>query len=121
MRRKERTISVAFVIVGAILGSVLGEVLGAYYPFMRAGLHFGIPDFTLQLGFMELRLGLTLEHEPRNGRSCTALSLLLDARMRVYLASSSPRRAHMLADWGVPFSIVKADVDEVMIDAAPEN
>jgi hypothetical protein len=60
VRRKERTISVAFVIVGAILGSVLGEVLGAYYPFMRAGLHFGIPDFTLQLGFMELRLGLTL-------------------------------------------------------------
>lgn len=41
--------------------------------------------------------------------------------MRVYLASSSPRRAHMLADWGVPFSIVKADVDEVMVDAAPEN
>ncbi|MFZ2413531.1 MAG: hypothetical protein WAW16_04865 [Candidatus Cryosericum sp.] len=60
MRRKERTISVAFVIAGAILGSVLGEVLGAYYPFMRAGLHFGIPDFTLQLGFMELRFGLTL-------------------------------------------------------------
>ncbi len=60
MRRKERTISVAFVLVGAILGSVLGEVLGAYYPFMRAGLHFGVPDFTLQLGFMELRLGLTV-------------------------------------------------------------
>ncbi len=60
MRRKERTISVAFLIAGAVLGSVLGEVLGAYYPFMRAGLHFGIPDFTLQLGFMELRLGLTL-------------------------------------------------------------
>ena len=50
----------AFLIAGAVLGSVLGEVLGAYYPFMRAGLHFGIPDFTLQLGFMELRLGLTL-------------------------------------------------------------
>ena len=48
------------VLVGAILGSVLGEVLGAYYPFMRAGLHFGVPDFTLQLGFMELRLGLTV-------------------------------------------------------------
>ncbi|RIE08658.1 hypothetical protein [Candidatus Cryosericum odellii] len=60
MRRKERTISIAFVIAGAILGSVLGEVLGAYYPFMRAGLHFGVPDFTLQLGFMELRLGFTL-------------------------------------------------------------
>jgi hypothetical protein len=60
VRRKERTISVAFLIAGAVLGSVLGEVLGAYYPFMRAGLHFGIPDFTLQLGFMELRLGLTL-------------------------------------------------------------
>lgn len=60
MRRKERTISILFVVVGAILGSVLGEVLGAYYPFMRAGIHFGIPDFTLQLGFMELRLGLTL-------------------------------------------------------------
>ncbi|MHB8071007.1 MAG: hypothetical protein ACYDHF_03510 [Candidatus Cryosericum sp.] len=60
MRRKERTISIAFVVAGAILGSVLGEVLGAYYPFMRAGLHFGIPDFTLQLGFLEFRMGLTL-------------------------------------------------------------
>lgn len=60
MRRKERTISILFVVAGAILGSVLGEVLGAYYPFMRAGIHFGIPDFSLQLGFMELRLGLTL-------------------------------------------------------------
>ncbi|MCX6084946.1 MAG: hypothetical protein NTX94_00700 [Caldiserica bacterium] len=60
MRRKERTMSIAFMIAGAILGSVLGEVLGAYYPFMRAGLHFGIPEFTIQLGFMELRLGLTL-------------------------------------------------------------
>ncbi len=60
MRRKERAISILFVVAGAILGSVLGEVLGAYYPFMRAGIHFGIPDFTLQFGFMELRLGLTL-------------------------------------------------------------
>jgi len=60
VRRKERTISIAFVIAGAILGSVFGEVLGAYYPFMRAGLHFGVPDFMLQLGFMELRLGFTL-------------------------------------------------------------
>ena len=60
MRRKERTISVAFVLAGALLGTVRGEVLGAYYPFMRAGLHFGVPDFTLQLGFMELRLGLTV-------------------------------------------------------------
>jgi hypothetical protein len=60
VRRKERTISIAFVIAGAILGSVLGEVLGAYYPFMRTGLHFGVPDFALQLGFMELRLGFTL-------------------------------------------------------------
>lgn len=60
MRRKERTIAIVFIIVGAILGSVLGEVLGAYYPFMRAGIHFGIPDFTLQLGFMELRFGMTL-------------------------------------------------------------
>jgi MAF protein len=41
--------------------------------------------------------------------------------MKLYLASSSPRRAHMLADWGIPFSIVKADVDEVMLDATPEN
>ncbi|RIE16832.1 Maf family protein [Candidatus Cryosericum septentrionale] len=41
--------------------------------------------------------------------------------MKLYLASSSPRRAHMLADWGIPFSTVKADVDEVMLDAAPEN
>ncbi len=60
MRRKERTISIIFVIAGAILGSVLGEVLGTYYPFMRSGIHFGIPDFTLQLGFMEVRLGLTV-------------------------------------------------------------
>ncbi|HEX7607931.1 MAG TPA: Maf family nucleotide pyrophosphatase [Candidatus Cryosericum sp.] len=41
--------------------------------------------------------------------------------MKLYLASSSPRRAHMLVDWGIPFSIVKTDVDEVMLDAAPEN
>lgn len=60
MRKRERAISITFVIAGAILGSVLGEVLGSYYPFMRAGLHFGVPDFTLQLGFMELRMGLTL-------------------------------------------------------------
>jgi len=60
VRKKERTISIAFVIAGAIIGSVLGEVLGAYYPFMRAGLHFGVPEFTLQLGFMELRLGFIL-------------------------------------------------------------
>ncbi len=60
MRRKDRNISIVFIVAGAILGSVLGEVLGAYYPFMRAGLHFGIPDFTLQLGFMEIRLGLTV-------------------------------------------------------------
>lgn len=59
MRKKERAISIVFVIAGAILGSVLGEVLGSYYPFMRAGLHFGVPDFTLQLGFMEFRMGLT--------------------------------------------------------------
>ncbi len=60
MRKRDRAISILFVIIGAILGSVLGEVLGAYYPFMRAGLHFGIPEFTLQLGFLELRLGLTV-------------------------------------------------------------
>jgi len=60
VRRKDRNISIVFIVAGAILGSVLGEVLGAYYPFMRAGLHFGIPDFTLQLGFMEIRLGLTV-------------------------------------------------------------
>jgi len=41
--------------------------------------------------------------------------------MRIYLASSSPRRAHILADWGIPFSVVKADADEVMLDAAPED
>lgn len=60
MRKRERAISIVFVIAGAILGSVLGEVLGSYYPFMRAGLHLGVPDFTLQLGFMEFRMGLTL-------------------------------------------------------------
>lgn len=60
MRKRERAISITFVVAGAILGSVLGEVLGSYYPFMRAGLHFGVPDFTLQLGFMELRMGLTV-------------------------------------------------------------
>ncbi|RIE06305.1 Maf family protein [Candidatus Cryosericum terrychapinii] len=41
--------------------------------------------------------------------------------MRIYLASSSPRRAHMLAEWGIPFSVVAGDADEVMLDAAPEN
>ena len=41
--------------------------------------------------------------------------------MKLYLASSSPRRAHMLAEWGIPFSVVKADVDEVMVDTAPED
>ncbi|MHB8107182.1 MAG: Maf family protein [Candidatus Cryosericum sp.] len=41
--------------------------------------------------------------------------------MKLYLASSSPRRARMLAEWGIPFSVVKADVDEVMEDAAPED
>jgi len=41
--------------------------------------------------------------------------------MRIYLASSSPRRAHMLADWGIPFSVVKANTDEVMLDAGPEK
>jgi hypothetical protein len=60
VRKRERAISITFVVAGAILGSVLGEVLGSYYPFMRAGLHFGVPDFTLQLGFMELRMGLTV-------------------------------------------------------------
>jgi len=60
VRKRERAISIVFVIAGAILGSVLGEVLGSYYPFMRAGLHLGVPDFTLQLGFMEFRMGLTL-------------------------------------------------------------
>jgi len=60
VRKRERAISITFVVAGAILGSVLGEVLGSYYPFMRAGLHFGVPDFALQLGFMELRMGLTV-------------------------------------------------------------
>jgi septum formation protein len=41
--------------------------------------------------------------------------------MRIYLASSSPRRAHILSDWGIPFSVVQVDVDEVMVDSAPEN
>lgn len=41
--------------------------------------------------------------------------------MKIYLASSSPRRAHMLAEWGIPFAVVKADADEVMLDAAPED
>ncbi len=27
----------------------------------------------------------------------------------------------MLADWGIPFSVVRADTDEVMLDTAPEN
>ena len=27
----------------------------------------------------------------------------------------------MLADWGIPFSVVKADMDEVMLGAAPEK
>src|SRR5450756_891117 len=65
--------------------------------------------------------GLYPQHEFGDGGPCTALSLLLDARMRIYLASSSPRRAHMLADWGIPFSVVKADMDEVMLGAAPEK
>jgi septum formation protein len=41
--------------------------------------------------------------------------------MNLYLASSSPRRAHMLADWGIPFLVVETDTDEVMLDAAPED
>ena len=27
----------------------------------------------------------------------------------------------MLAEWGIPFSVVRADVNEVMLDAAPED
>jgi septum formation protein len=41
--------------------------------------------------------------------------------MNIYLASNSPRRAHMLAEWGIPFAIVTADTDEVMTDASPED
>ncbi len=41
--------------------------------------------------------------------------------MKVFLASSSPRRAHMLAEWGIPFTIVKAEVDESSRDDAPED
>jgi hypothetical protein len=59
LRRKERTISIAFVVLGAVLGTVVGEVLGAYYPFMRAGIHFGISDIAVQLGFVEFHLGAT--------------------------------------------------------------
>jgi len=41
--------------------------------------------------------------------------------MRVFLASSSPRRARMLAEWGIPFSVVQADTNETSRDDAPED
>jgi septum formation protein len=41
--------------------------------------------------------------------------------MNLYLASSSPRRSRMLADWGIPFVVLETDTDEVMLDAAPED
>jgi len=41
--------------------------------------------------------------------------------MSIYLASGSPRRAHMLTEWGISFSVLQTDVDEIMLDAAPED
>ncbi|MGB9666990.1 MAG: Maf family protein [Candidatus Cryosericum sp.] len=41
--------------------------------------------------------------------------------MNIYLASGSPRRARMLKDWGIPFSTLLTDTDEVMLDATPEG
>ncbi|MCX6084945.1 MAG: Maf family protein [Caldiserica bacterium] len=41
--------------------------------------------------------------------------------MTLYLASSSPRRARMLTEWGIPFAIVTAETDEVMEDDSPED
>ena len=41
--------------------------------------------------------------------------------MTVYLASSSPRRAQILASWGIAFSLVDGHVDEVMREDAPEQ
>jgi septum formation protein len=40
--------------------------------------------------------------------------------MNLYLASASPRRSHILREWGIPFAVVPAETSEVMLDDAPE-
>ncbi|MHB8071006.1 MAG: Maf family protein [Candidatus Cryosericum sp.] len=41
--------------------------------------------------------------------------------MKVFLASSSPRRSRMLAEWGIPFVVVEAETQESSRDDAPEE